>query len=329
MKKTENMNIGGFAFTVEEDAAEALAKYMGAVREQYAADPSVDEICSDIEERVGELLLEKCGASRIVSTWMVDYAKSVMGEFETEESRESPTEEKVETSGQKRLYRDIDNKFLAGVFSGLAAYTDMDVVIYRVAYSVLCLAALFIDKSWSETVFGMLLLSYVVMWVCVPAARTVEQKCLMSGKPISVNDFGRTPAVSATERKSEIRNTPALHYAGRVIMIVIGALMFLTGSFSVIACGAMNMLPGLISGIADDIDFAGGLDGLFSTGFMTSLLVSVLLISAWNIYSGILLIFNLESPKWRPGLILLVLFLLSTVVCGYFLARGCGGFMQF
>ena len=75
------MNIGGFAFYVEEDAAEILERYLESIQKEYNLEPSRDEICSDIEERIGELLAEKSPVERIVTVEMVNYAKSVMGEF--------------------------------------------------------------------------------------------------------------------------------------------------------------------------------------------------------------------------------------------------------
>lgn len=319
MKKTEKMNIGGFAFYVEEDAAALLESYLDSIQKEYDLEPSRDEICSDIEERIGELLAEKSPVERIVTVEMVDYAKSVMGEFG--ESCGTAGSEAPQTV-RRRLFRDPDSKFLGGVFSGLSAFTDVDVVIYRVSFTILCLAGIFIDKDWSHTIWGLLLLGYLVMWICVPAAKTVEQKCQLYGKPISVNDFSRNTAqTSYYSCSSDRKPAPAVSMAGRICLIVLGVLMLFTGSGMIIGCAAFDMIPGIVHNFVDDIEALTIIDTIFSTSVTVSLTISTILLALWNIYSGVLLIFNLNSPKWRPGLILILTFLLSMLAFFIFVVR--------
>lgn len=319
MKKTEKMNIGGFAFYVEEDAAEMLEGYLDSIRKEYDSEPSRDEICSDIEERIGELLAEKSPRERIVTVEMVNYAKSVMGEFGASGGASGP---ETRQAAKRRLFRDLDSRFLGGVFSGLSAYTDVDVVIFRITFAVLCLAGIILDKDWSDTVMGLLLLGYLVMWICVPAAKTVEQKCQLHGKPISVNDFSRDAAqTSYNSGSSGRRPAPAVSLAGRICLIVLGVLMLFTGSGMIIGCAAFDMIPGIVHNFVDDIEALSVIDTIFSTSVTVSLTISTILLALWNIYSGVLLIFNLNSPKWRPGLILILTFLLSMLAFFIFVVR--------
>ena len=58
MKTTENISLAGYAFTVEADAYEELKGYLNEIREVFKDDANVDEIASDIEERIAELLRE-------------------------------------------------------------------------------------------------------------------------------------------------------------------------------------------------------------------------------------------------------------------------------
>ena len=60
MKTTENISLAGYAFTIETDAYAELAAYIEEIRRSFSNDESVDEITSDIEERIAELLNEKC-----------------------------------------------------------------------------------------------------------------------------------------------------------------------------------------------------------------------------------------------------------------------------
>lgn len=319
MKKTERFNIGGFAFFVEEDAAEILRTYIDSIHKEYEHEVSRDEICSDIEERIGELLAEKSPVERIVTADMVNYTKSVMGEFG--ESEGTAKVESVQTE-RHRLFRDLDSRFLGGVFSGLSAYTDVDVVIYRVSFAILCLAGLLTDKNWSETVTGLLVLSYIVLWICIPAAKTVEQKCQLYGKPLSVNDFSRNAAqTSCSSSSSDRKPAPAVSLAGRICLIVLGALMLVLGTGLIIGCATFDMIPGIVHNFVDDMDALSVIDTIFSTSVTLSLTISMVMLALWDIYCGVLLIFNLDSPKWRPGLILILMFLLSILVFCVFLVR--------
>ena len=56
MKTTENISLGGYAFTIETNAYNELSTYLNEIRNAFGSDPSVDEIIADIEERIAELL---------------------------------------------------------------------------------------------------------------------------------------------------------------------------------------------------------------------------------------------------------------------------------
>ncbi len=73
------------------------------------------------------------------------------------------------TKGDKRFFRDIDNKMLAGVCSGLSEYTGIDVTIIRVIFVVLVFA------------YGTAILAYIVLWIVAPRALSVAQKLQMRG----------------------------------------------------------------------------------------------------------------------------------------------------
>ena len=63
-------------------------------------------------------------------------------------------------SNNKRLERDLQNKVLGGVCSGLGNYFDMDPIIWRVLFFFL----VFFGCSG--------LLIYIVLWIVMPAGQT-------------------------------------------------------------------------------------------------------------------------------------------------------------
>ena len=66
MKITQNLNIAGYSFIVEQDAAIILEEYMNALSEACPADGSKNEILEDIESRIAELLIEARGYGEVV-----------------------------------------------------------------------------------------------------------------------------------------------------------------------------------------------------------------------------------------------------------------------
>ena len=60
MNKTININLGGIYFHIDEFAYEKLRRYLDAINASLSNDPyGKDEIISDIEARISELLSEK------------------------------------------------------------------------------------------------------------------------------------------------------------------------------------------------------------------------------------------------------------------------------
>ena len=56
MKKTIDINLGGMLFHMDEDAYAVLSSYLEALRRHLAATEGREEVLSDIEARIAELL---------------------------------------------------------------------------------------------------------------------------------------------------------------------------------------------------------------------------------------------------------------------------------
>ena len=79
MKTTENISLAGYAFTIETDAYEDLGAYLSDIRTCFSSDASADEIVADIEERIAELLRERCMPGMVVDLSMVHDIKKRIG----------------------------------------------------------------------------------------------------------------------------------------------------------------------------------------------------------------------------------------------------------
>ena len=83
MKKTITVNIGGYAFTIEEDAYQSLLTYLKTIESFFQIEEGGDEILSDIEARIAELFNERLGQGRqVVEEADVQEIKLIMGEPE-------------------------------------------------------------------------------------------------------------------------------------------------------------------------------------------------------------------------------------------------------
>jgi phage shock protein PspC (stress-responsive transcriptional regulator) len=173
MKKVININFQGRVIPIEETAYELLKQYIESLRIYFAKEEGRDEIINDIEGRIAELFSEKLkGGVSCITDDDVNAIIAAMGrpeDFEAEEGETTtasssgsktgagassgPSYQQT-TTGRGRLYRNTDDKILAGVCSGLANYLGIDPVIMRILFVVF---------------LGVLLWVYILLWIIVPA----------------------------------------------------------------------------------------------------------------------------------------------------------------
>ncbi|MEZ4722022.1 MAG: PspC domain-containing protein [Flavobacteriales bacterium] len=189
MKKTVQVNLGGQAFVLDEDAYEALSNYLNQITKLYNNSPGKDEILHDIEARIAELFSERLGGSRsVISMPDLDYVIQIMGR--PEQFEESSEEFESETQGSsksfredaknKRFYRDLDDQVIGGVCSGIAYYVGLDPLWVRLAFAI------------SIGFGGLGIFLYIVLLLVVPEAKTTAEKLHMKGQPIDISGIGRS-----------------------------------------------------------------------------------------------------------------------------------------
>ncbi len=188
MNKTININLGGFPFTMDDDAYSLMDRYLNAIKNHFAVSDSYQEIMSDIESRLGELLQERISNKVIVTIADVEHIIKIMGrpeEFGAESidlSGEDMDGENIGSSTTKnrtrRLFRNMADKKLGGVCSGLAAYLGIKNVNW-VRFFFIILA--------SSGGFGIPL--YIIMWIFVPPAKTSADYLAMKGEEINIHNI--------------------------------------------------------------------------------------------------------------------------------------------
>ena len=212
MKKNITINLCGRLFQIDEDAYELLQQYIESLRQSFGHEEGGEEIVNDIEARIAELFLEL--NQQGIEAITIEHVKDIITRIGKPEELKGE-EEKQDNGGHKydsfrsaaqgihdnvrartagkRLYRNPNDKMVAGVLSGIAAYTGSDVTWWRIGYAMLILASNFLFPLfgiWFS--FGFFLhvnlafiIFYFVLAIAIPVADTPKQVLEMEGKEVT------------------------------------------------------------------------------------------------------------------------------------------------
>ncbi len=181
MKKVININFQGRVIPIEETAYEMLQNYISSLRAYFANEEGRDEIINDIESRIAELFGEnlKKGAACITDEDVnkvmdsmgrpADFAEAdadstAAGNSQQQSSFSSSAGHQQQyqqysqsEAASKRLYRDEQDKIIAGVASGIAHYMNIDPALARILFVLITLLG------------GSGILIYIVLWIVLPS----------------------------------------------------------------------------------------------------------------------------------------------------------------
>jgi phage shock protein PspC (stress-responsive transcriptional regulator)/nitrate reductase NapAB chaperone NapD len=203
MNKTVTINISSIIFHIEEDAFEKLSKYLSTIKGYFSNTESGNEIMSDIEARIAEMLQNKISSTKqVVLMSDVDFVMESMGkpeEFAGDASdnnsgsqvNQNESDENTEVI-KKRLYRDGDNKIFGGVCSGIGHYFGIDSVWLRIALLLMLFFA------------GTGILLYIILWIAMPEAKTIAEKLAMKGEKADINNISKAVKEEAEQLKKRM-----------------------------------------------------------------------------------------------------------------------------
>lgn len=336
MKTVEYVSIGGYVFSLEEDACARAKEYLDQLSAFYDQKDSGTEIMEGIEERMAELLLEKCGQGGVVTLSMVSEVISVLGRPETieEESndsadfepigaRRSPKSDSGGGKARRKLYRDPANGKIAGVCSGLAAYFNLDPVIFRIAFVAMTFLGLMNFRffwpmdPWIQVSMPTI---YLVLWICMPAVKSVRQRDELRGFRGTVDDISERVR-NASGMKPDIKDTETWKNVRRILSVMFGVFLLLAGVAGIaFLCsfwwggtllGNSFFYNKIIENIAVETP---ELLSFISAPLVVIAAIMVIAIPLLiMLYCGVMLIFGLKSPRWHPGLIMFVVWLIILV----------------
>lgn len=253
MKKNITINLLGSLYAIDEDAYELLNQYLNNMKRYFARKEDGAEIADDIEHRIAELLadLKAQGVEAITIEHIEDIIKRIGNpeEMDDEEWNENPEENTAsapepEQRVGKKLFRNPDDKMLSGVTSGIAAFFGLDTLLCRILMVLFAL----ITK-------GVMIPIYLLMWLIMPEARTPEERLMMQGKPVNMNNL-RDEIINGTKQagafiSSETTKSKARNIAGTLLNFVV--TLFKIG----IAIAAGIIMLFLVLGLITTVCFIG------------------------------------------------------------------------
>ena len=221
MKKNITINLCGRLFQIDEDAYELLQNYIESLRSSFGRQEGGEEIADDIEERIAELFDELKANGTVAIT--IDHVKDIItrigkpeqlaGEEDDAKNEGAQNEHqeghrydsfrtaangfrenvRARTAG-KKLYRNPNDKLVAGVLSGFATYTNTDPTWWRIGYALLLLGSnfflfplfkLFHLGGFFFSINLSFILFYIAMAIAMPEAKKPKQVLEMEGKDVT------------------------------------------------------------------------------------------------------------------------------------------------
>ena len=229
MDKTKNISLGGFSFLIEENAYTALSQYLAEVRQHLQHNSDRDEIIFDVEQRMAELLKERTANREVIMHQDVLYLIEVLGkpeQYVEDEEADKATNAATEASAQafstnKPLYRDIDDRKIGGVLSGMAHYFNISPTMLRIAFAVCLILSFVVSYRWIFLFNGVswaIIILYILLWMIVPAAVTTAQKLEMQGAAVTLDSLASYKSSSTTSTEWH------KSYSDKILWGVIGGL---------------------------------------------------------------------------------------------------------
>lgn len=324
MNEIKKCSISGISFTLDKEAYARLEEYISSLKKAYDHNPDGAEIIADIEARIAELILSALSdAGQTVRKPLIENIIAQLGCAE-DISGESADDEpiKSDTRIPRRLYRDVENAKLGGVCAGLGKYFDVDTVWIRLVPFLPLLVLIFCD-GWVASIFGnlfgMFIISYIIMWFAVPSAKSARQKLEMNGEPVTVRSISENSSATPEETaKSSVAS--AVTVLGRIFVVMLKlfvALLILPFIFASVVL-LVAMFAVIFGGFASlfEIGNFGALSGIISPeepilcvlGILIALIPIALLL-----YLFVTLLMNRRPRMW---IMLTALLLWIAVIVG-------------
>ena len=334
MNNIENVSIGGYAFSLDSDAYKLVRDYLDELEAFYQGSASGKEIMECLEERLAELFYEKCGQTKVVGLDIARAALETLGkpsaienadDAKDEAPEDEPAKEETakedpatEEKPRHRLYRDKQNKFIAGVCSGIASYFKIDVTLVRIATVILGIFFIWLENHSKLDCSVVVPLAYFVLWMCMPAANTVWQRLELTGQSGNVDEIQRN--MESGYYPSGRKHSDFWEVFGRIVCVFTGIMLVLIGcgglvTFGIVSVAGIFALSPAWTGTWNSVIGLHPMIAPFVAPFIAKIgLALVTLIPCLAmIYGGVCMIFHLRSNTRPIGLILFLVWILALI----------------
>ena len=268
MNKTFTINLNGRVYHINDDAYDVLNGYLATLKRQFEGEEGAQEIMDDIEARIGELFTERTRyGMQVVTMQDVEDVIGIMGHPEEIAESDSTGEAQAEAGGAnagesaqgnsatgeskktpKRLFRDPDDKIIAGLCSGLGAYFHTEPWLFRALFIIAFLAG-----------FGTPILLYVVLWIIIPEATSVSQRLQMRGEQANVETIrqaindGEVAAPKSTNALGEVAG-----FFFKFVTVIFGGCLGLGLILALLLAGLVFLMPYLANTSMTMLNFGFG-----------------------------------------------------------------------
>ena len=274
MKKNITINLCGRLFQIDEDAYELLQQYIESLRASFGKQEGGEEIADDIEARIAELFdeLRQQGIEAIT----IDHVKNIItrigrpeelaGEEDetTNEGREDHRYDSFRTAANgirdnlrartkgKRLYRNPNDKLLAGVLSGFAAYTGTDVTWWRIGYALLFLGSnfflfplfkLFHLGGFMFSINLSFVIFYIVLAIAMPEAKKPKEVLEMEGKDVTPQNLAD---VVVEEKRQPVQQGHMRGCLSVLLKMLVGLFVAFAAVFGLLLLGCFLLILGTL-----------------------------------------------------------------------------------
>ncbi len=181
MKKTLSINIAGIVFHIEEDAYATLDTYLKSIHAYFKNFEGAKDIVDDIEARIAEKFwnIRETEKTEAITQMHVDALIASLGtiaDFQEIEEEDIKKEQKTFSKAPKSVFskpfrRDLSNKKLGGVASGIANYFEVDPIWVRVI-----LVVGFFGLIPLLYIGNFVFWAYVICWIAIPGEINLEAK---------------------------------------------------------------------------------------------------------------------------------------------------------
>ncbi|MBA2651437.1 MAG: PspC domain-containing protein [Tatlockia sp.] len=208
----KNINLLEHIYVCTDEAAIKLENYLNQIYDKFQNEP---EIIRDIElgliEQLDLILTEK--TEKQVTPVDIDFLIQKMGDVQLLDNPLTPTEPHL---GSQNLYRDIENRVVAGVCAGIAAYFNLSAWLVRFIFIICFFTPIPV------------VIPYILMWYLLPPAVTKSEKLNMRGIPVSINSIVNNGQYA---RKRILHLTKLTVIACAALVCIIASIAFVWAIF--------------------------------------------------------------------------------------------------